>query len=106
MQTQFSLQLRGQRRPKTCDNPVLGMGYRMFWDVVGHEVEEKTGFAYPTAHNGYVETYLAGGVVGLALLGLFVVGTGLTAAEGLLTRGSFGRLGLVFWVVLLVYNWT
>jgi exopolysaccharide production protein ExoQ len=87
-------------------NPLLGEGYRMFWDLHGLAVEEKTGFPFPTAHSGYVEMYLAGGLVGLALLGLFLLATGLRVAKGLLEEGSFGRLGFIFWVLLLIYNYT
>ena len=89
-----------------CDSPLLGSGYRMFWDVHGAEVEERTGFAYPSAHNGYLETYLAGGYLGLGLLAVFLLATGLKVAEDLVTTGSFGRLGFNLWLVLLVYNWT
>jgi exopolysaccharide production protein ExoQ len=87
-------------------NPLLGTGYRMFWDIHGLEVQEKTGFPYPSAHSGYVETYLAGGMIGVGLLGLLLLGIGLKIAKGLLEKGSFGRLGFIFWVLLLIYNWT
>jgi len=89
-----------------CKDPLVGDGYRMFWDVSREEVEERTGFDYPSAHNGYLETYLAGGMVGLALLGLLLLATGLKIAKGLLGGGSFARLGFTFWLVLLAYNWT
>lgn len=87
-------------------DPLLGTGYHMFWDVNGDAVEEQTGFAYPSAHNGYLETYLAGGLLGLAFLGLFLLASFLGAIEGLLAGGNFGRLGFIFWVLLLAYNWT
>ena len=89
-----------------CNDPIWGTGYRMFWDVKGEEVERRTGFAYPSAHNGYLETYLAGGFVGLGLLALFLLAIFLKTAEGILAGGNFPRLGLSFWAVLLAYNWT
>jgi O-antigen ligase len=89
-----------------CKDPLFGTGYRMYWDVEGAEVEARTGFAYPTAHNGYLETYLSGGLLGLGLLGIVLLATLLRTAGGLPGGGNFGRLGFSFWVVLLVYNWT
>jgi exopolysaccharide production protein ExoQ len=89
-----------------CKDPLVGDGYRMFWDVSREEVKARTRFDFPSAHNGYLETYLAGGMVGLALLGLLLLATGLKIVKGLLGGGSFAKLGFAFWVVLLAYNWT
>jgi exopolysaccharide production protein ExoQ len=89
-----------------CKDPLVGDGYRMFWDVSREEIKKRTGFDYPSAHNGYLETYLAGGLLGLALLGVFLLAAGWRIAKGLLGGGNFGKLGFVFFLLLLVYNWT
>jgi O-antigen ligase len=89
-----------------CKNSLLGDGYCMFWDVSRAELAERLGGDYPSAHNGYLETYLSGGILGLGFLGLFLLASFLKTSKGLLAGGIFGRLGFIFWVVLVVYNWT
>ena len=59
-----------------------------------------------TAHNGYLETYLNGGVVALVLLGAFIWSTGLNATNKLVKGDPIGRLAVVFWPILLLYNVT
>lgn len=85
-----------------------GWGFRSFWrtsDGVAAYVELKTG-ELKTAHNGYIETYLDGGVVGLFFLFLFIWSTGLKATAKLVEGNPMGRLAVAFWPVLLLYNVT
>lgn len=101
-------------------NPFIGSGYLAFWDGAGgdavFEAVELRG-----AHNGFLEVYLDGGLIGLTLLyvTLFKRGYALTAPSidrwkvlrfafviGTifynLTEGFFGRLSLVWFATILV----
>jgi exopolysaccharide production protein ExoQ len=58
------------------------------------------------AHNGYLETYLNLGLVGLILLiGLFIA-TFWKGRRELLTNFQFGRFRLGFLLAVIAYNWT
>jgi O-antigen ligase len=66
-------------------NPLLGTGYQSFWP--GPRTEyfwAKYSFHPNQAHNGYLETYLNGGFLGVCLLVAMIVSAGsrvsLTAA--------------------------
>ena len=85
---------------------LLGAGFRGFWETsAGKEVFEELGTGeLITVHNGYLETYLNGGVVGLSFLGVFLLSTGLITTTKLVDRDPLGRLAVVFWPLLLIYN--
>jgi exopolysaccharide production protein ExoQ len=88
-------------------NPVLGTGFESFWlgerrqkiwnDLAWHASE---------AHNGYLETYLDLGVVGLLLLIGLLIATFWKARRELLTNFEWGRFRLGFLVAVIIYNWT
>ena len=59
-----------------------------------------------TAHNGYIETYLNGGVIGLCFLCVFIWSTGLIATAKLVERDPIGRVAVMFWPIILIYNLT
>jgi O-antigen ligase len=85
---------------------LLGNGFRGFWESsAGKATYEELGTGeLITAHNGYLETYLNGGVVGLFFLGVFIFSTGLIATTKLVHKDPIGRLAVVFWPLILVYN--
>ena len=89
-------------------NHLVGWGFQSFWNTEnGVEAYEELGTGpLKTAHNGYIETYLDGGVIGLSLLVLFIWSTGLKATAKLVEGDPMGRLAVVFWPVLLFYNLT
>lgn len=89
-------------------NYLIGAGFRGFWETAdGKATYEKLGTGeLITAHNGYVETYLNGGVVGLFFLCVFIWSTGLIATAKLVARDPLGRLAVVFWPLILIYNLT
>jgi exopolysaccharide production protein ExoQ len=87
---------------------VLGAGFMGFWETkVGESVWQELGMTHLiTAHNGYLETYLHGGVVGVCLLVALVLASGVSAADKLRGREPVGTMSAVFWPLLLVYNVT
>jgi O-antigen ligase len=90
-------------------NPILGAGFEGYW--LGPRLQQIWAMPefwwHPTqAHNGYLETYLNLGLVGLFLvLGLFIV-TFQKCHQTLLSDFDWGRFGLAYLVALIAHNWT
>ncbi len=88
-------------------NPLLGTGYQSFW--LGRSVEqlwEKYAFHPNQAHNGYLETYLNGGVIGLFLLITMILSTWKKLRNEMLVGSQFAIIRFSFLVVNVFYNWT
>lgn len=87
-------------------NPLVGTGYESFW--LGERrlwVLEHFG-NIGQAHNGYLETYLNLGLVGLALLLAYLVGSYFAILRRFAQAPGEWSLYLAFWAVLLLYNVT
>ena len=92
-------------------NPVLGAGFESWWlgDQPGGRLRimwDKWYWHPNEAHNGYLETYLNLGLLGLGILGVLLLATFWKARRDLLTNFHFGRFRLAFLVSLVIYNWT
>lgn len=88
-------------------NPVVGTGYQSFW--LGSRADnlwDKYLFHPIQAHNGYLETYLNGGFVGVGLLLAMIIATGGKLKRVLLIERSFGILLVVFIITATLYNCT
>ena len=90
-------------------NPLFGTGYESFW--LGERMKKiwASGSLFEginEAHNGYLETYLNLGWIGVALFLGFIV-TGYRNVMITLQRDfDTGRLKLAFFVVAIAYNFT
>jgi exopolysaccharide production protein ExoQ len=88
-------------------NAILGTGFESFW--LGERPLQLEGifFFIPNeAHNGYLETYLTLGLIGVLLLvGLFVATFRKIRLE-VLRNFEWGRYRLGFLAALILYNWT
>ena len=88
-------------------NPILGTGFESFW--LGERPNQLEGifFFIPNeAHNGYLETYLTLGFIGLfLLLGLFVA-TFWKIRLQLFRNFEMARYRLGFLAAVMLYNWT
>ncbi|MDA8098006.1 MAG: O-antigen ligase family protein [Nitrospiraceae bacterium] len=88
-------------------NPLLGAGYKSFWLGAGAEhMWAKYSFHPVQAHNGYLETYLNGGLIGASLLLAMIISAGGKLKQEMLQGSSFGTLRFAFLVVTVFYNWT
>ncbi len=89
-------------------NPLVGTGYESFW--LGDRIEKVwrmigfTGIA--EAHNGYIETYINLGGIGLFLLCVVLFTAYRHALDALRTHPHAGRLSMAFFTAGLIYNLT
>ena len=88
-------------------NPLVGTGFESFW--LGKRPLQLEGIFYflpNEAHNGYLETYLTLGSIGVFLLvGLFIA-TFRKIRLDLFRNFDWGRYRLGFLVAVILYNWT
>jgi exopolysaccharide production protein ExoQ len=88
-------------------SPIFGAGFESFW--LGDRLRKiwETHWWHPTqAHNGYLETYLNLGVVGLLMLVGLIVATFLKIRTALLRNFEWGRFRLGLFIAIVLYNWT
>jgi exopolysaccharide production protein ExoQ len=88
-------------------NPLIGTGYYSFW--MGDRVDRiSEGFYFHLneAHNGYIETYLNSGLVGVALLLVALYAASRRIKADLLRGEEFAKVRLIFLAVGVVYNLT
>jgi exopolysaccharide production protein ExoQ len=88
-------------------NPVFGVGFESFW--LGDRLVLIKGdlpWQPNEAHNGYLETYLNLGLIGLLMLvGLIIVTFGKIRLE-LLQNFEWGRFRLALLAAVVFHNWT
>jgi len=90
-------------------NPIIGVGFESFWMGERQEMMNarwKGAWSPNEAHNGYLETYLNIGLIGLFLLLVMFFATYWKTRRELLTNFHWGRFRLAFLFSILVYNWT
>jgi len=88
-------------------NPIIGTGFESFW--LGPRLEQMWrlwAFRPNQAHNGYLETYLNLGLIGLALMILLLAITMLNAQRSLVVERDWGAFRAGLLVAIVVYNWT
>ena len=87
-------------------NPVIGEGFSVFWNTdKGKAVMDALG-PLNSAHNGYLEMYLDGGMAALFLIIVLLLSTGRKTISCLFAKQTFGDLGLAFWIVAILYNFS
>jgi O-antigen ligase len=88
-------------------NPILGVGFESFW--LGDRAEKVSSmfsFEVNEAHNGYLETYINLGLLGLFITLALLLATFFKTRRALLADFAFGRFRLTYLVAFIVYNWT
>lgn len=84
----------------------LGSGFYTFWSTdMGLAVIEQY-FEINSAHNGYLEVYLDGGIVGDGFLVMLLLVTGWRAINRVFEGHPLGRVGLIFWLLAIIYNFS
>lgn len=94
-----AIQLQPEKR-------LLGNGYLIYWDVNPELLIGGNLVSLRTAHNGYLDVYLDGGIIGLALLIGFLVVTGIRTASWFIQRDPVRSLGFVFFIITIIANFS
>jgi exopolysaccharide production protein ExoQ len=88
-------------------NPLIGVGFESFWlGPWTAPLLEDRAWVPNEAHNGYLETYLNLGLIGLCLLIGLLVATFRKARAELLSNLMWGRLRFGFLTAAILANWT
>ena len=89
------------------DQPLLGAGFSTFWS--GRRlarIGQAFGNLVIQAHNGYLDTYLNGGLVGVGLLVVLLCASYRRVRERLARGAPDARIRLTLLFVAIVHNWT
>lgn len=88
------------------DNPLVGAGFDTFWAGSRYKMLVDKTFGIIQAHNGYLETYLNGGAIGVGLLVGVLVSAYWRIRNKLVYGKSEVRIRFVLLLVSLIYNYT
>lgn len=84
-------------------DPVLGTGFLSFWDDKYYQSKLPDWVAY-SAHNGYVEIYIAGGYVGILMLSIMLIATGFRINSSLKWDGDYAVVRFAVFAITLIAN--
>ncbi len=85
-------------------SPIVGAGYMMYWEIYKGVDYGTKHFDVKSAHNGYLETYLDGGLLECGFLAILMFFAGRRVLRLFLEGSAWGRLALAYFVMLLIYN--
>jgi len=88
-------------------NPVIGTGFESFW--TGERQRKMSGLFFSElneAHNGYLETYINLGIIGVLLMLLLIFTAFRKGCHEILANFEWGRFRLGFLAAFVFYNWT
>lgn len=88
-------------------NPVVGTGFESFW--LGSRMDALKGlfhFLPNQAHNGYLETYLNLGVIGVVILAGVILATFVRISGRLVRDFQWARFRMGYLFAIVLYNWT
>jgi len=88
------------------NNVILGSGFENFWSGERSALLAAMGFPFNQAHNGYIDTYLNLGAVGLLLLLAWIFVSYQKICADLMNHFDLGRFELAFLFAILAYNYT
>jgi len=88
-------------------NPIFGTGFESFWLGERSAKLAQIYWWHPNeAHNGYLETYLNLGLIGLALMLALFFSAFCRGRKMLMDNFEFARFSLGFLAAFIFYNWT
>jgi len=86
------------------DNPLVGAGFNTFWSGERYVALAETTGGVVQAHNGYIELYLNGGIVGVCLLTALLLSAYWQIRNGIALGTRESVIRLVLLVIAVVYN--
>ncbi len=87
-------------------NPIIGTGYESFWLGERREEIQSVQPALNEAHNGYLETYLNLGFIGVGITVAMLFAAYAKSRRELFHNFEFGRFRLAYLISFILYNWT
>jgi O-antigen ligase len=90
-------------------NPLLGAGFEGFWSekrMAEFSAQVPGGLAINESHNGYLETYINMGWLGLGITAAMLLATYGKARRSLAMDLNFGWFRFSYLFAFLIYNWT
>ncbi len=88
------------------DNPLAGQGFNTFWAGERMKQLADTTAGIIQAHNGYIETYLNGGLIGVGLLLILLLSTYVRIRTKLALGLPDGSIRLVILLTAMVHNYS
>ena len=85
---------------------LIGNGYFAFWESAKGVEVENLFMKINTAHNGYLEMDLDGSLIGRPLLIFLLLVAGGKVINEMFAGGSLGLIGLAFWLLAIIYNFS
>jgi O-antigen ligase len=86
-------------------NPLIGTGFASFWLTSGgHALGQRLNVG--EAHNGYLETYLNGGLIGVGLLLAVLLAAGRNVVRQVVAGNPMASLFAALFVTGVIYNYT
>lgn len=91
-------------------NPLIGCGFWNFWGGEGgNAISVALRTVVPNAHDGYLDIYLDGGFIGLAVLFVLIIASGRRVIGRFVSLGTangFARISFAVLIVAMVHNLT
>lgn len=89
-----------------ASNPLLGAGYESFWTLDRLSFLRASNFTATQAHNGYIDTYLNLGFIGVFFFITLLLSGYRRIIREMTVSIEFNRLKLAFIVIFALYNYT
>ena len=86
-------------------DPIIGTGFMSFWDDIYYQSKLPKWIAF-SAHNGYLEIYIAGGILGVFFLVIMLLATGVRVNKALAWGGNYAVLRLAVFIATIVANFS
>ncbi|HZL42264.1 MAG TPA: O-antigen ligase family protein [Verrucomicrobiae bacterium] len=90
---------------KVHTDPLLGTGFMSFWDDA-HYQAILPNWVDSSAHNGYLEIYLAGGFIGVAFLAVMLLATGVRINRALAWGSDYAVVRFAIFIAMLLASFT
>ena len=87
-------------------NPLLGAGYESFWTTGRIAYVWASGHGAIQAHNGYIDTYINLGLIGLLFFFALLIRCFRILVAEMPEKFAFNQLRLAFLIVFALYNYT
>ncbi|MEI6560762.1 MAG: O-antigen ligase family protein [Verrucomicrobiota bacterium] len=87
-------------------NPIFGEGFYIFWDTEKGNAIIRALARIQSAHNGYLELYVDGGMIAVCLLGVLLLASGKRAIDRWFEQTPLGMMALIFWLLVVLYNFS